>query len=320
VSHGGTNRHPEEVGESSTPGGKMVSSSPKIKEEQLSSPTVMKRKRVEEQLPSSPVIKRKRVEKQSRETQTRRKLQSPIQLDLSVIAFSKKDGKGPPSPELLFDSVSPVSDVVPASKKGLRGNELSTSSPAPHKSPGQGKSYQNMSTQALYAGEVDKDLFDAEMDFELPPSDDEVMPPSQNKTGKPKSSLSPITPIAAAVPISKSPAVPQAKPPTAFKSDPDGIEEMQRYLAYCENKFHLRPEQVIFAVERTGGVKRLMEVVLEAMSKGRGLPVGLPGVWTEDEDAILMGSDSRVMKKLSETKGANEMSKRMEFLNLWNMA
>lgn len=175
--------------------------------------------------------------------------------------------------------------------------------------------------------EVDQDSFDAEMNSELPRPDDKAKPsPSQQKAGKPKSPLAPVARTAAAAtattagPASEPPTVTPTKSAAAFNSDPDGIQEMHRYLAYCEEKFHLQPEQVIFAVERTGGVKRLMEVVLEAMSKGRGLPVGVDGIWTEDEDAILMGSDSRMMAKLAEKKGAGEMGTRMEFLNLWNMA
>lgn len=46
----------------------------------------------------------------------------------------------------------------------------------------------------------------------------------------------------------------------------------------------------------------------------------MPGVWSEEEDKVLMGCNSREMVKLQEKKGAEHMEKRMDFLNLWNMA
>jgi TRF2-interacting telomeric protein/Rap1 - C terminal domain len=170
-------------------------------------------------------------------------------------------------------------------------------------------SYNSLSTQALYAGEVDQKSFAEEMDFGIPgfssDSDSPSSPPPP-QTSNPRK------------PVSSSPK--QKSNPSDSDDDPDGVEEMNRYLSYCQSKYSLSSLQVIFAVERTGGIKEMMEIVLQALSEGRELPTGEKGIWTEEEDKILMGADSREMKRLAERKGTDEVERRMDFLNLWNMA
>ncbi|CAZ80656.1 unnamed protein product [Tuber melanosporum] len=173
-------------------------------------------------------------------------------------------------------------------------------------------SYDTMSTQAIFSAEIDEGTLSTEMNFDpLWPEDDEV--PS-----KPTMSTAPTH---ANTPQSKASRanVSESARKTVTETDKAGIEEMHRYLDYCEKKFGLSASEVIQAVERTSGVKANIETLLKAISKGEK-PADIPGIWNKEDDEVLMGSDSRKMKELSDRKGDAEIMRRMNFLNLWNLA
>jgi len=174
-------------------------------------------------------------------------------------------------------------------------------------------SYENMSTQAIFNAEIDQEAFSTEMDFAFPWLDDDEQVPCQSTKS-----------AALAHVDTPSPKASRGKAPgsaskTVTEADKAGIEEMHRYLDYCEKKFGLSGSEVIQAVECTSGVKANIEILLRAISKGEE-PADIPGIWNKEDDEVLMGSDSRKMKELSDRKGDTEITRRMNFLNLWNLA
>lgn len=180
-----------------------------------------------------------------------------------------------------------------------------TSSPPPS-TPKKKLNYAELSTQAIY-DQMDDDPSMEFPEIEIPstPLQSTPRPQTQRKLSKP---ATPTPGFAPKLPLS----------PT--KNDPYGLLEMGSFLAYCLEKFNASNKQVVYAIERASGIKQLVELVLQSMVDDKPLPVHVPGVWSEEDDKVLMGADSREMKKLQERKGAAHMERRMEFLNLWNMS
>ncbi|RPA96820.1 hypothetical protein L873DRAFT_1791408 [Choiromyces venosus 120613-1] len=174
-------------------------------------------------------------------------------------------------------------------------------------------SYENMSTQAIFNTEIDQEAFSTEMNFAFPwLEDDEQIPSKPAKATALERIETPQSKASTA-------KVPESGSKTVTEADKAGIEEMHRYLDYCEKKFGLSGTEVIQAVERTSGVKANIEILLKAISKGEE-PADIPGIWNKEDDEVLMGSDSRQMKELSDRKGDAEIMRRMNFLNMWNLA
>ncbi|KAG0644762.1 hypothetical protein HOY80DRAFT_938391 [Tuber brumale] len=174
-------------------------------------------------------------------------------------------------------------------------------------------SYDNMSTQAIFNAEIDQETFSTEMNFDPSWAEDDDQVP--NKPTKSTALIRANTPESKASGAN----VPESVSKAVTETDKAGIEEMHRYLDYCEKKFGLSASEVIQAVERTSGVKANIETLLKAISKGEE-PADIPGIWNKEDDEVLMGSDSRKMKELSDRKGDAEITRRMNFLNLWNLA
>ncbi|PWW78025.1 hypothetical protein C7212DRAFT_362429 [Tuber magnatum] len=214
-----------------------------------------------------------------------------------------------------------ISETPAKSPKGLTPNKKPLSKPTPPKSilvksPKAKKtrlSYEDMSTQAIFNAEIDQEAFSTEMNFGFPWLEDD-----EQASSKPTMSAAPAradTPE----PKASGAKAPESASKTATETDKAGIEEMHRYLDYCEKEFGLSASEVIQAVERTSGVKANIEILLKAISKGEE-PADIPGIWNKEDDEVLMGSDSRKMKELSDRKGDAEIMRRMNFLNLWNLA
>ncbi|CUS11565.1 unnamed protein product [Tuber aestivum] len=214
-----------------------------------------------------------------------------------------------------------ISETPAKSPKGPTPDKKPPSKPTPPKStlaksPKTRKSrlsYENMSTQAIFNAEIDQEAFSTEMNFGFPWLEDDEQVPS--KPAKSTALARVDTPGSKA----SGAKVPESASKTATETDKAGIEEMHRYLDYCEKKFGLPGSEVIQAVERTSGVKANIEILLKAISKGEE-PADIPGIWDKGDDEVLMGSDSRRMKELSDRKGDAEIMRRMNFLNLWNLA
>lgn len=227
------------------------------------------------------------------------------------------------SPELrkksrgVQENTSTESESPPRSRllsPELLGSDANhqTSSPPPSTPKKKKLSYAELSTQAIY------DQMDDDPSMEFPEIEIPSAPPTPvQSTPRPQAQPKPFTPTK---PTSPTPGFAPKPPLSPTKNDPDGILEMNSFLAYCQKEFNASEKQVIYAIERASGIKQLVELVLQSIADDKPLPAHVPGVWSEEDDKILMGADSREMKKLQERKGAAHMERRMEFLNLWNMA
>lgn len=224
------------------------------------------------------------------------------------------------SPELrkksrnIHENTHPDPESPPQSRPlspellGSDAHHLANSLPLP--SPKKKLNYADLSTQAIY------DQLDDDPSMEFPEIEIPDTPPPHlaQPTPGPQVQRKPSTPTKLSAPT---PGPPLLSP---TKADPDGIREMNTFLAYCQKEFGASEKQVIYAIERASGIKQLVELVLRSVVDDKPLPTHVPGVWSEEDDKVLMGADSREMKRLQERKGAAHMERRMEFLNLWNMA
>lgn len=206
----------------------------------------------------------------------------------------------------------PESRLLSPELLGSEAHNLPSSPPLP--TPKKKLNYAELSTQAIY------DQLDDDPSLEFPEIEFPGTPPPALAQSNPRLQIQqkPSMPIELSAPTPDLPSKSQPLSPT--KSDPDGIREMNSFLAYCQKKFNASEKEVIYAIERASGIKQLVKLVLQSIVDDKPLPTHVPGVWSEDDDKVLMGADSREMKKLQERKGAAHMERRMEFLNLWNMA
>lgn len=227
------------------------------------------------------------------------------------------------SPELrkksrgVYENTPTESESPPRSRllsPELLGSDANhqTSSPPPSTLKKKKLSYAELSTQAIY------DQMDDDPSMEFPEIEIPSAPPTPvQSTPRPQAQPKLLTPTK---PTSPTLGFAPKPPLSPTKNDPDGILEMNSFLAYCQKEFNASEKQVIYAIERASGIKQLVELVLQSIADDKPLPAHVPGVWSEEDDKVLMGADSREMKKLQERKGAAHMERRMEFLNLWNMA
>lgn len=240
---------------------------------------------------------------------------------LSLTNQKRKRGSGS-SPELrkksrgVHENTSTESGSPPQSRllsPELLGSDAHhlTSSP-PLSTPKKKLNYAELSTQAIY------DQIDDDPSMEFPEIEIPSTPPTPvQSTPRSQTERKPSTPTKLP---SLTPGSTPKLPLSPTKNDPDGIREMNSFLAYCQKEFGASEKQVIHAIERASGIKQLVKLVLQSIVDDKPLPTHVPGVWSEEDDKVLMGADSREMKKLQERKGAAHMERRMEFLNLWNMA
>lgn len=74
-------------------------------------------------------------------------------------------------------------------------------------------------------------------------------------------------------------------------------------------------ERIGWALQRAGADEKLAEAVIASVHAGRGLP-DRAGVWSEEDDAVLVGRDYNAIAEL-ETRKADFME-RLEFLRQWS--
>ncbi|KAF2149331.1 hypothetical protein K461DRAFT_231335 [Myriangium duriaei CBS 260.36] len=102
-----------------------------------------------------------------------------------------------------------------------------------------------------------------------------------------------------------------SRPVSPIPSDGEDVN------VYIEAKIQLgfNEDDVIDALEATSMQTKLAEVALDALSNGRGLPKGLSGIWTRQDDEDLESSDSSKIQWLERKHGSREVTRRLGFLN-----
>lgn len=93
-------------------------------------------------------------------------------------------------------------------------------------------------------------------------------------------------------------------------------ETLSAFVTRMKARFPgLTGPRIAWALKRTSADKHLAEIVIAAHMRGEGLPA-MRGVWSEDEDAVVMGRDSRALQRLAEDRG-EEWEYRLKFLEEW---
>lgn len=243
-----------------------------------------------------------------------------VQSDIPRSGQKREREKEPPAPEQrkrkrnFHDVIESTPEAEPIIQSRVLSPELGESSQksSPPVVKNRGKKYGEMSTQALY-DQLDGEELLADMEFpelELPSTPiSPAAPPLPKEQATPPSK-----------PLPKAPASAWESSPTSAKDDDSSsIIEMSVFLDYCQEKYRTSEKKVIDAIERTSGVRALVEVILGCDAAGQA-PPDLPGIWTREQDQILLGADGKAIKELTETKGEEQIPKRMEFLNMWNRA
>jgi TRF2-interacting telomeric protein/Rap1 - C terminal domain/Rap1 Myb domain len=72
------------------------------------------------------------------------------------------------------------------------------------------------------------------------------------------------------------------------------------------------------AAETTNMHKQLADLVYESLERGSGVPENMRGVWTKEDDELLMGTDARGIKRVQEKHGPRGVDERFECLGVWN--
>ncbi|CRG84032.1 hypothetical protein PISL3812_01375 [Talaromyces islandicus] len=75
-----------------------------------------------------------------------------------------------------------------------------------------------------------------------------------------------------------------------------------------------RGEHVIMALDCTSMNAELADRVLVLLSAGHGIPNDMPGVWTKEEDEIVLGSETRKIQSLLQKHGSDFYNERFKYL------
>lgn len=108
--------------------------------------------------------------------------------------------------------------------------------------------------------------------------------------------------------------------PAVEESDSDqaggGDEDIEGVEAWMEE--HIRNgkkvEHVIKALDHTSMNAELADRVLALLSEGHEIPSDIPGVWTEQEDEIVLGSETREIEALEKKHGSEFYNERFKYL------
>jgi telomeric repeat-binding factor 2-interacting protein 1 len=73
-------------------------------------------------------------------------------------------------------------------------------------------------------------------------------------------------------------------------------------------------EHLIMALDCTSMNAELADRVLALLSAGHEIPSDIPGVWTKDEDEILLGSETRKIQNLLQKHGSDFYNERFKYL------
>lgn len=79
-------------------------------------------------------------------------------------------------------------------------------------------------------------------------------------------------------------------------------------------------DHILLALTCTCLNVKLADQVLNILSAGNPIPDDIPGVWTEDDDNAIMGSDGRAMERILKKHGDTKFNERFLFLEQSRMA
>ena len=74
---------------------------------------------------------------------------------------------------------------------------------------------------------------------------------------------------------------------------------------------------LLTAAEATNMHKTLADRVYESLERDRGVPRDVRGVWTKEDDELLMGTDARGVEQVERKHGATSVAERWECLGVW---
>ncbi|KAK5124877.1 hypothetical protein LTR85_001067 [Meristemomyces frigidus] len=115
-------------------------------------------------------------------------------------------------------------------------------------------------------------------------------------------------------PQSKTQPAPHINLAEAQTLDDDGLDD---YITTMTVRYRVTEDSIAAALKSTSMRPELAELVLLEEKAGRGLPIDVPGVWTEAEDQIIESGDARGMRGVTEKHGWDEMESRLKFLEQW---
>lgn len=93
-------------------------------------------------------------------------------------------------------------------------------------------------------------------------------------------------------------------------SESEGVEEwVQKRIVEGQSVDH-----VLLALSCTSMDAELADQVLVLLSSGQGIPNDRPGVWTEQDDEVLMGTEGRAIELLNKKHGKEYFNRRYKYL------
>ncbi|KAI9733957.1 MAG: hypothetical protein M1834_002614 [Cirrosporium novae-zelandiae] len=106
-----------------------------------------------------------------------------------------------------------------------------------------------------------------------------------------------------------------------FSNDQDemGMESSQETAKFEEwMSAHLsaghQQDEIVYALERTTMQTGYADLVLEYQGCGKGLPMNIPGIWTEEDDMLLHSKNAHAIEEMYDKHGKEATDQRMEFL------
>lgn len=159
-------------------------------------------------------------------------------------------------------------------------------------------------TQALFATTTQNGGVVDSLDLgELPEPEggwDAIEVAAQNDTGEPDKATSP--------PHSPTPSTPS----TASTLNLDLDTWLSLRIGEGQD-----PSLLLTAAEATNMHKKLADAVYASLERGEGVPRDVRGVWTKEDDEVLMGTDARGIARVERKHGKTSVEERWECLGVW---
>lgn len=105
---------------------------------------------------------------------------------------------------------------------------------------------------------------------------------------------------------------PSSPDPDDF-GDPRNYEAAKEWMDNLYLKRNIPWHRIQYALLCTTSSRVLSEILIDCMKKGKKFPSD-EGIWSSEEDAILLGGDSKSIERLEKRKGQEEMNKRLTWL------
>ncbi|BFZ61266.1 hypothetical protein YB2330_002325 [Saitoella coloradoensis] len=106
-----------------------------------------------------------------------------------------------------------------------------------------------------------------------------------------------------------------AEPEFAIAPRPDVAAKLEQFIVNSIQKYKVTRDQAVYALGRTSGNRSLAHKVVQALARGRKLP-NISGVWTEEEDKLVVSSKERTVLEALDKKHNGGLSRRSAFLDL----